>query len=60
IIQTYADESVLSDKNVDVSKLNPLLFDMNSKKYWSLGGEIARCWDIGKQLKNGKTSSHNR
>ena len=54
IVQTYADESVLSDKNVDVSKLKPLLFDMNSKKYWSLGNEIAKCWNIGKQLKTGK------
>ncbi len=51
IAQTYADESVLSDNKVDVSKLKPLLFDMSSKKYWSLGPEVARCWDIGKQLK---------
>ena len=51
IAQTYADESVLSDNKVDVSKLKPLLFDMSSKKYWSLGGKVARCWDIGKQLK---------
>jgi flavin reductase (DIM6/NTAB) family NADH-FMN oxidoreductase RutF len=55
IVQTYAEESVLSDKNVDLSKVKPLLFDMNSKKYWALGGEIARCWNIGKHLKTGKT-----
>jgi hypothetical protein len=36
---------------VDVSKLKPLLFDMSSKKYWALGGEIARCWNVGKTLK---------
>lgn len=54
IIQTYADESVLSGNNIDISKLKPLLFDMNSKKYWSLGSEIAKCWDIGKQLKTGE------
>ena len=52
ILETYADESVLFDNNLDVSLLKPLLFDMNSKKYWSLGGEIAGCWNIGKQLKN--------
>jgi flavin reductase (DIM6/NTAB) family NADH-FMN oxidoreductase RutF len=55
IVQTYADESVLSDRTLDVSKLKPLLFDMNSKKYWSLGGEIAKCWNVGKQLKTGLT-----
>jgi flavin reductase (DIM6/NTAB) family NADH-FMN oxidoreductase RutF len=53
IVQTYADELILSDKNLDVSKLRPLLFDMNSKKYWSLGAEIAKCWNVGKQLKAG-------
>ncbi len=54
IVQTYADESVLSGKNIDISKLRPLLFDMASKKYWSLGGEIAKCWNIGKQFKTEK------
>ena len=55
IVQTYADESVLSDKKIDVSKLKPLLFDMNSRKYWSMGGEIAKCWNVGKQLTTRKT-----
>ena len=35
--------------DTDVSKLKPLLFDMSSKKYWSMGGEIAKCWNVGKQ-----------
>jgi flavin reductase (DIM6/NTAB) family NADH-FMN oxidoreductase RutF len=55
IVQTFADKSVLSDKNIDVAKLKPLLFDMSSKKYWSLGGEVAQCWSIGKQLEIEKT-----
>ena len=55
IIQTYADDSVLSDGMVDVSKLGPLLFDMSSKKYWALGGEVAKCWNVGKQLKSGQS-----
>ncbi len=50
IVQTYADESALSDNHIDISKVKPMLFDMNSKKYWSLGGEIADCWSIGKQF----------
>jgi flavin reductase (DIM6/NTAB) family NADH-FMN oxidoreductase RutF len=55
IIQTYADESVLSDRRIDVAKLKPLLFDMSSRKYWSMGGEIAKCWNIGTKLTTGKT-----
>jgi len=50
IVQTHVDESVLTEGKVDVSKLKPLLFDMSSKKYWSLGGEIAKCWNVGKKL----------
>jgi len=54
IVQTYADQSILLDNHPDISKLKPLLFDMNSKKYWSLGEEVGKCWNIGKQLKTGK------
>ncbi len=51
IVQTYADDSVLSDGKVDLARLHPLLFDMSSKQYWGLGEAIAPCWNIGKQLK---------
>jgi flavin reductase (DIM6/NTAB) family NADH-FMN oxidoreductase RutF len=51
IVETYADKSVLSETRVDISKLKPLLFDMNRKEYFSLGAEVANCWSIGKQLK---------
>ena len=52
IVQTHADEAILTDGKVDIAKLKPLLFDMSSSKYWSLGCEIATCWNVGKQLKN--------
>jgi len=51
IVQTYADESVLSNGSVDIARIRPLLFDMSSKKYWSLGRVIADCWNVGKKLK---------
>ena len=51
IIQTYAEEDMLSDGGVDLAKLKPLLFDMSSMKYWSIGTPIARCWNVGKELK---------
>ena len=50
-METYADESVLTEGKVDLTKLKPLLFDMSSVKYWSVGEAIAGCWSIGKQLK---------
>ena len=51
IVETYADESVLSEGKVDLAKVRPLLFDMSSIQYWSLGEVVASCWSVGKQLK---------
>jgi flavin reductase (DIM6/NTAB) family NADH-FMN oxidoreductase RutF len=51
IVQTYADESVLTDGKVDLAKVKPLLFDMSSVKYWSVGNAVADCWSAGKKMK---------
>jgi len=51
IAETYVDESALTDGKVDLSKVKPLLFDMSSMKYWSLGGPLAGCWNIGNEIK---------
>jgi len=54
IVETYAEESVITEGKVDIAKVKPLLFDMSSIKYWSLGKPIAGCWNVGKQMKNKK------
>lgn len=51
LVQTYADESVLSEGSIDIASLKPLLFDMASKTYWSLGKPLGKCWNVGKSLK---------
>jgi flavin reductase (DIM6/NTAB) family NADH-FMN oxidoreductase RutF len=51
IVETYADDAVLKDNKVDLELVKPLLFDMSSIKYWSIGKPVAGCWNIGKQLK---------
>ena len=51
IVETHVDESVLTEGKIDIAKLRPLLFDMSSIKYWSLGHPVADCWKVGKQLK---------
>jgi len=53
IVETYADESVLTEGKIDLAKLKPLLFDMSSIRYWSIGRMVADCWKVGKQLKRG-------
>ncbi|WP_028579542.1 flavin reductase family protein [Desulfogranum japonicum] len=52
LVQTYADDSVITEGNINIAKLSPLLFDMASKKYWALGEPLGDCWNIGKELKN--------
>ncbi len=51
LVQTYADDDVHRDGVIDISRLKPLLFDMASKKYWSLGAVLGQCWGAGKALK---------
>jgi flavin reductase (DIM6/NTAB) family NADH-FMN oxidoreductase RutF len=51
IVATYADPAVLTDGKVDLAKVRPLLFDMASCQYWSLGPPVADCWSEGKKLK---------
>lgn len=51
LIQTYADDTVMDDGKIDIARLRPLLFDMASKKYWSLGQPAGNCWNVGKSLK---------
>jgi flavin reductase (DIM6/NTAB) family NADH-FMN oxidoreductase RutF len=50
IVGTYAEESVLTKAGtIDVARVRPLLFEMGSRQYWSLGEPIAKCWDVGKK-----------
>jgi flavin reductase (DIM6/NTAB) family NADH-FMN oxidoreductase RutF len=51
LVQTYVDDKVLTDGNIDIARLRPLLFDMASKKYWALGNALGNCWHAGKALK---------
>ena len=51
ILSTFADDDVLTDGHIDLRKLKPMLFEMGSKRYWTLGEPIARCWDVGKRYK---------
>ncbi len=51
LVQTYAEENVLKEGKIDIAKVRPLLFDMASIQYWSLGAPAGKCWNAGKALK---------
>lgn len=50
LVQTYADDKVLTNGKIDLAKLRPLLFDMASVKYWRIGEAVGNCWNVGKTL----------
>jgi flavin reductase (DIM6/NTAB) family NADH-FMN oxidoreductase RutF len=50
IAATYADDAVLTGGKVDLAKVKPLLFDMSSIQYWTVGGPVGACWNAGKKL----------
>jgi len=50
IAATHCDDTVLTDGVVDFEKVQPILFVMNDRSYWTLGKKIAKAWDIGKEL----------
>jgi flavin reductase (DIM6/NTAB) family NADH-FMN oxidoreductase RutF len=50
IAATHCDETVLTNGVVDFEKVQPILFVMNDRSYWSLGKKLAKAWAIGKEL----------
>jgi flavin reductase (DIM6/NTAB) family NADH-FMN oxidoreductase RutF len=50
ITNTYCDEAVLTDGEVDFEKVQPILFVMNDQSYYCLGKKFAKAWSIGKEL----------
>jgi flavin reductase (DIM6/NTAB) family NADH-FMN oxidoreductase RutF len=52
IVATHAEEAVLTaEGGIDLAEVKPMLFDMASKSYWSLGGPLGSCWSVGKGMK---------
>jgi flavin reductase (DIM6/NTAB) family NADH-FMN oxidoreductase RutF len=51
IVATHADENVLKDGKVDLTAVQPLLFDMSSVGYFKIGDRVADAWNVGKQMK---------
>jgi flavin reductase (DIM6/NTAB) family NADH-FMN oxidoreductase RutF len=50
IANTYCDETVLTNDEVDFEKVQPILFVMNNQSYYSIGEKLAKAWNIGKEL----------
>lgn len=49
IINTFCDETVLTDGEVDIVKVQPILFVINNQSYYGVGEKLAKAWSIGKE-----------
>ena len=51
IVASYTEEAYLTDGNLDIKKMNPLLLTMPDNRYWRVGDFVAKAWHTGKGLK---------
>lgn len=50
IVNTAADESILTDGKVDIAKLQPICFDTCAHAYNAIGAKVANAFKCGKSL----------
>jgi flavin reductase (DIM6/NTAB) family NADH-FMN oxidoreductase RutF len=59
IVETYCDDSVMTDGTIDFEKLDPILYTHFDRGYWRLGDKLANAWNVGKRLEEKWPSSVN-
>ena len=50
IVGMVADDSVLTDGKVDLSKLQPIMYDSSAKTYRVIGENVGGAWSSGKKF----------
>lgn len=50
IVNIYADEKCLTDGNPDVKKVDPFLLTMPDNQFWSVGEQVGKAWQDGREL----------
>jgi flavin reductase (DIM6/NTAB) family NADH-FMN oxidoreductase RutF len=51
IVNVYAEESILTNGQPDVKKINPFTLTMPDNCYWSVGEKVGQAWSEGQSLK---------
>lgn len=49
--EVFTEEKYITDGKPDVKKINPFMLTMPDNNYWSVGENIGKAWDAGKNLK---------
>ena len=50
VVNQSADESILTDGKVDLTKLKPIVFDAAGMCYRALGDSVGKAWGIGRKF----------
>ena len=50
MVNIYSEERFMTDKHLDMAKIDPFLLTMPDNRYWSLGEPIGKAWNAGKKL----------
>ena len=50
VVNQSADESILTDGKVDLTKLKPIVFDASAMCYRALGDSVGQAWGSGKKF----------
>ncbi len=51
VVEAYTESRYLSDDNMDLEKIDPVVLTMPDNRYWKVGEFLARAWNEGKKLK---------
>lgn len=50
IVNVCADETVLTNGNIDPKKLQPIIYDGMNREYYAFGEKVANAFEVGKKL----------
>jgi flavin reductase (DIM6/NTAB) family NADH-FMN oxidoreductase RutF len=53
IVGAYADESVITGRSPDATKIDPFTLTMPDNNYWKLGSRAGKAWSIGRTPEEG-------
>lgn len=49
--EVFTEEKYMTDNKLDIKKVNPFTLTMPDNNYWSVGENIGKAWNIGKNIK---------
>jgi len=49
--EVFSEEKYMTDKTLDIKKVNPFTLTMPDNHYWSIGDNLGKAWSIGKSRK---------